>query len=159
MVENDIVQTDEWIRVSEFGEVTPFDELSFEIPDEWRFEYVPSTQALNLYDTNNDGSTLERSQIFIRYFDARSFLTLSTVTIHDTEDLTVGREDYVARRYDIEKKKGVPNFSDQPSWRSVRHIVTDFRAEDGFTRYYVVASRPDLDPAIYTRVLESMTLR
>ena len=93
----------------------------------------------------------------MRYFDAEKFLTLSTVAIHAATDVTVGQGRYTARRYDIEKKPGVPDFADQPSWRNKRHVVTDFRDKEGFTRYFVVAARPDLNQKTYERVLSSVT--
>lgn len=130
--------------------------LDFVLPPDWDIEYIPSIQSLNLYVLSGEGTARDRSQMLIRYFDASSFLTLSTVTIHSQEDLTVGASDYVARRYDIEKKSGVADFADQPSWRNERHIVTDFRGEEGFTRYYVVAANPELDAALYEQVLASM---
>lgn len=132
--------------------------IAFEIPEDWEVEYVPSIEALNLFTLKGEGSARERSQIFIRYFDASDFLTLSTVTIHDTQNAVVGAGDYAARVYDIQKKAGVADFKDQPAWRNARHIVTDFRGEDGFTRYYVVAANPDIDPDVYASVLESMTV-
>lgn len=133
-----------------------FEELSFQIPDGWDIEYIPSLDSLNLYIVSGEGSARERSQIFIRYFDAREFLTLSSVNIYAIEDLTVGPQDYVARRYDITKKAGYADLRDQPSWRNTRHIVTDFRAAEGLTRYYVVAANPNLDPDVYEAILESM---
>jgi hypothetical protein len=132
--------------------------LSFEIPEGWEVEYVPSIQSLNLFTLAGSGTARERSQMFIRYFDANRFLTLPTVTIHVTKDLTVGAEKYTARRYDIEKKAGVPDFPDQPVWRNGRHVVTDFRGREGYTRYYVVAAHPELDAAVYERVLASMRI-
>jgi len=132
--------------------------LDFELPAGWDIEYIPSIESLNLYTLDGEGTARERSQILIRHFDASSFLTLSTVTIHSTEDLQVG-DGYSARRYDIEKNPGVPDFKDQPSWRNERHIVTDFSQEDGFTRYYVVAASPELDEGVYEGVLESMHIR
>lgn len=130
--------------------------LDMEIPATWDVEWVPSLEAWNLYDTRGSGSARERSQIFIRYFDASSFLTLSTVTIHETTDMIVGPAGYIARRYDIEKKPEVGDFADQPSWRNQRHFVTDFRAEEGTTRYYVVAANPELAPEVYEDILKSI---
>jgi hypothetical protein len=132
--------------------------LDFEMPGSWDIEWVPSIESWNLYDTRGGGTARERSQVFIRYFDASSFLTLSTVTIHEQSDLTVGIDDYISRRYDIEKKSGVRDFKGQPNWRNERHIVTDFRGSDGFTRYFVVAANPDLDDEIYERILDSMKI-
>lgn len=133
--------------------------LEFDVPAGWDVEYIPSIEALNLYTLTGEGVARERSQVLIRYFDASSFLTLSTVTIHSTTDLTVGTDDYTARRYDIEKKAGVANFVDQPSWRNERHIVTDFRGAGGYTRYFVVAANPALDVAVYESLLASMTIK
>lgn len=131
--------------------------VRFRIPEGWEVEYIPSIQSLNLYTVSGNGTARERSQMFIRYFDASSFLTLSTVEIYSSEDRTVGKG-YTARRYDIEKKPGVADFADQPYWRNTRHIVTDFRAEEGYTRYYVVAMNPDIDPDMYEHILGSMTV-
>jgi murein DD-endopeptidase MepM/ murein hydrolase activator NlpD len=133
--------------------------LEFDVPAGWDIEYIPSIQSLNLYTLAGEGTARERSQILIRYFDASSFLTLSTVTIHSTEDLTVGTGDYIARRYDIEKNAGVADFADQPSWRNERHTVTDFRLENGRTRYYVVAAKPELDRVVYENLLSTMTIK
>lgn len=132
--------------------------IKFTIPENWEIEYLPSLKALNLFTLEGSGTVRERSRVFIRYFDAAQFLTLSTVTIHRTEDLRVGTGNYVARRYDIEKKPGVPPFAEQPSWRNKRHIVTDFRGREGFTRYYVVAANPALDRGVYEEILKSMTI-
>lgn len=131
--------------------------VRFRIPENMEVEYVPSIKSLSLYSVSGKGAARERSQIFIRYFDANDFLTLSTVEIYSSEDLTVGKG-YAARQYDIEKKKGVADFPDQPYWRNTRHIVTDFRSEEGYTRYYVVAMNPDIDPDIYEHLLGSMTV-
>lgn len=132
--------------------------LRFAIPAGMEVEYVPSLEALNVFTVAGRGTARERSQVFIRSFDASSFLTLSTVTLHSTETLTVGQGSYDARRYDIEKKAGVADFVDQPGWRNGRHIVTDFHDATGLDRYYVVAAHPDLDPAAYQSVLDSMVI-
>lgn len=132
--------------------------LQFTIPEGWEVEYVPSIESLNLYTVAGSGTALERSQVFIRYFDASQFLTLQTVTIHITTDRSVGTGPYVARAYDIEKKAGVASFADQPSWRNSQHTVTDFRATEGYTRYYVVAANPSLDTKVYEEVLASMKI-
>ena len=133
--------------------------IDFTYPNDWGVEYVPSLNAINLYELSGDGIARERSQIFIRYFDASDFLTLGTVMIHSTQDLFVGEAEYSARRYDIEKKTTVANFADQPSWRNARHFVTDFRSTEGMTRYYVVAANPELDTQVYERILKSMLIK
>jgi len=132
--------------------------LSFDIPAGWGVEYVPSLESLNLFVLNGEGTARDRSQLLIRYFDASQFLTLPTVTVYSTVDMSVGVNDYVARRYDIEKKTGVAAFKDQPLWRNDRHLVTDFRKNEGRARYFVVASNPALDAAVYESVLMSMEI-
>lgn len=135
---------------------TKFAELDFQIPNTWDVEYIPSLDALNLYVTTGEGTARERSQILVRYFDASDFQTLSTVNVISTETTTVGADAYDARRYEIIKKSGVADLADQPLWRNAQHVVTDFRAEEGFTRFYVVASNPDLDATVYQHVLDTM---
>jgi hypothetical protein len=132
--------------------------LRFAIPAGWEVEYIPSIQALNLFTLEGEGVARERSQIFIRYFDAAEFQTLASVQIHKTEELNVGKGDYGARRYEIEKKVGIAPFADQPSWRNERHVVTDFRGKEGRTRYYVVAANPLLPQEVYEEVLASMEI-
>ncbi len=131
--------------------------LDFDLPAGWDIEWIPSLAALSLYELSGEGVARERSQVLIRYFDASKFLTLSTVEIYEATDMTVGNI-YTARRYDIQKKAGVADFADQPSWRNERHIVTDFRAGDGYTRYYVVAAHPELDVEVYQELLASMLI-
>lgn len=158
-LENDVMGYDKDMRtLSRLTEPSGRDTfpLDMEIPGVWDVEWVPSLEAWNLYDTRGAGTARERSQIFIRYFDASDFLTLSTVTIHSAMDTAIGDENYVARRYDIEKKPDAAAFKDQPSWRNERHVVTDFRGEEGFTRYFVVAANPDLDANVYDRILQTM---
>lgn len=133
--------------------------IDFVYPENWSVEYIPSLNAINLYDLYGEGTARERSQIFIRSFDADQFLTLPTVQIYSTKEETVGPGKYTARRYDIEKKSDVPNFSDQPLWRNKRHFVTDFRAAEGKTRYYVVAKNSELDQEVYEQVLASMEVK
>lgn len=133
--------------------------LSFDMPAGWDVEYVPSLEALNIYTKHGGGTARDRSQIFIRYFDAADFLTLDSVNILSTENLVVGTEDYTARRYEIEKKEDVPVFKDQPFWRNDSHLVTDFRGEEGFTRYYVVAANPELSASVYLLFLSRLSIQ
>ncbi len=135
---------------------TKFAELDFQIPNDWDVEYIPSLDALNLYAVSGEGTARERSQALIRYFDANDFQTLSTVNVVSTETTTVGVGDYDARRYVIIKKSGAEDFVDQPLWRNAQHVVTDFRVEEGFSRFYVVAANPALDPATYQYILDTM---
>ncbi len=139
------------------GAASQYD-FSAEIPTAWQAEAVPAIEAINLYDPAATGdSNLQKSQIFIRHFKADRFLTLQTVTIHERTELTVGGRSAV--RYEIEKKANVADFSNQPAWRSTRHIVTDVRVSDASpSTFYVIAQRPDLDQAIYDHFLETLDL-
>jgi len=132
--------------------------LEFLIPEGWEVEYNESSRILNLFTVEDGGTSHARSQIVLSYFDASQFLTLSSVVIHEVVDLTVGKESYAARRYDIEKKTGVTAFQGQPTWRNERHIAIDFRDTDGRTRYYSIAKNPQLDEETFQRVLDSVRI-
>lgn len=127
-----------------------------EMPSLWQVESISASQALALFDPNTPGSSnLEKSQIFIRFFSANQFLTLSTVTIYDRTSLQINGRPAV--RYDIAKKPSVPSFPAQPSWRNERHLVTDIRVSDSNPSiFYVIAKRPDLDEKIYEQFLQSL---
>lgn len=135
--------------------VLPMD-FDLTIPQEWQVEYIPEALAINFYDPSADGSSsLEQSQIFVKYFEASRFLTLSTVTIHSQENLTINERSTV--RYDIQKKSGVANFANQPTWRSSRHYVTDIKSSDASpTLFYVFGQNPDLDDVTFFDVLDSV---
>lgn len=135
------------------GEAFP---IRFTIPAGFEVEYVPEIQSLNLFTLSGAGTARDRSQIFIRYFDADRFLTLGTVTVHNTEDLTVNGHD--ARRYDIEKKPEVADFPFQPAFRNGRHTVTDIRTGPGRTRFYVIAANPSVQPEVIDPFLQSTRL-
>ena len=137
------------------GEVFP---LEFDVESNWEVEYVESIESLNIYSLNGEGSSLDRSKIFIRYFDASEFLTLSTVIKHSIEDVVVGKGDYVAKEYDIEKKEDEEDFTDQPAWRNERHTAVDFRGEEGETRYFSVGFNPELDEEVYMAFLRSLRI-
>ncbi|MBI4023152.1 M23 family metallopeptidase [Candidatus Berkelbacteria bacterium] len=135
-------------------------QLSAEVPGGWEAEWVANTEAINLFDpAAGADSNLERSQIFIRFFTATQFLTLTSVTILSrTETMVDGRP---AVRYEIEKNprvaEKVDTFTNQPSWRRTRHNVTDVRvSDDSPSIFYVIAKRPDLDQGVYDHVLETL---
>lgn len=132
--------------------------LRFPVPRGFEVEYIPSIKALNVYRLAGTGTARERSHLLIRFFDSSRFETLTTVTIHETRDLTLEPTGYTARQYDIEKKAGVANFVEQPAWRNARHVVTDFRDKEGQTRYYVVAASPSLDKDVYDAFLSSIEI-
>lgn len=138
-------------------ESTAFSSLELMVPAGMDVEYVPGVDALNIYTISGTGSARDRSQIFIRFFDAADFLTLSTVDIFSTKDVRVGMGEYAARQYEIQKKSGVANFPGQPVWRNERHFVTDVRAVSGASRFFVIAKNPDLDQKIFDEVLSSIS--
>lgn len=131
--------------------------FSAEIPTNWEVEYIPASQSINIYDPASPAEqTLEKSQIFIKYFKASQFLTLQTVTIHERTETAINTRPTVI--YDIEKKAGVANFPSQPIWRNQRHIVTDIReTDDNPTIFYVFAKRPDLDQKTFDDFINSVT--
>lgn len=134
----------------------PFDALHLRLPEGWSLEYIPQIEAMSVYTAQGEGPARERSQLFIRFFDADTFLTLSTVDILSSENIMVG-DDYEARRYEIQKKDGVSDFPFQPSWRNDRHIVVDVHVPET-RRYYVFAASPDLDPDVFSRLLTALEL-
>lgn len=130
--------------------------VTISVPSSWQAEVVPTIEAINLYDLAAPGDTpREQSQLFLRHFRASDFLTLSTVTVHEqTPTLVAGRP---AVAYVIEKNPGVPPFPDQPSWRNVRHRVTDIRLSDASpSEFLVVAKNPALPDDVFTQVLSSL---
>ena len=138
--------------------VDPAFQFTATMPAGWQTAAVPAIQAITLFDpAASDAAEIDKSQIFIRYFRATTFLTLSTVTIFDRAELTLnGRP---AIRYDIEKKASVANFPSQPAWRNTRHFVTDVRVSDTSPSiFYVIARRPDLDEDVYNQFLASLSV-
>jgi hypothetical protein len=130
-------------------------QLSF--PLSWRGLYVPEADAIAIYDPALPGETdLEKSVLFLRYFDADSFQTLSTVTIHERFLRDINR--HKAVDYVIEKKAWATDFFGQPAWRNTLHTVTDIRAQDGQSRFYVIGQRPDTDKKLLEYVLHSFEI-
>ena len=144
------------INTADLGAAKAF-QLSATVPGHWQVEVVPEIEAINFYDPTAGGETAkDQSQIFVRYFTADDFLTLSTVTIFNkTNTSVVGRPAVI---YDIEKKSGVADFPHQPFWRNIRHQVTDVRQSDSSpATFYVFGQRPGLDESIWTNFLNSLT--
>src|SRR3989344_287784 len=132
--------------------------LEFAIPEGWEVEYDDTAHLISLFELSGEGPARERAQVTFTYFDAESFLTLSTVTIHEVADTQVGQQNYTAKQYDIEKKQGVSAFQRQPSWRQQRHTAIDLRGKEGRTRYYSVAKNPELDQAVFQSIVDSITI-
>ncbi len=136
----------------EFSKVYKFDGS---IPNSWAIEYIPTLESINIYDTKLTGTNLEKSQIFIRYFNANKFLTLNTVNILSQESLTLQSRDAI--RYEIQKKSGIPNFPGQPTWRNERHSVTDIRHSVSNPSYfYVFAKNPNLPESDFNNFISSL---
>lgn len=130
--------------------------FSANVSQEWKVAYVPATEAINIYDPNSpESSPLEQSLIFIRYFEASDFLTLSTVDILSRKSTEVSG--HAAVEYEIQKKAGVPNFVDQPAWRSGRHSLIDIRlAPSGKTYFYVFAYNPNFPKEQFDAFISSL---
>jgi hypothetical protein len=146
------------IRAQDVADVPAQYRYSVAVPQSWEIEIVKQAEAINFYDPNAAGANnLEKSQIFIRYFTANQFLTLSTVDILERSEQTIhGRP---AVRYVIQKKASVPNFANQPTWRNEKHVVTDIRVSDtNPSIFYVVAKNPDLSEEAYQHFFDSIKL-
>lgn len=126
------------------------------IPKSWRVEYVADSQAINIYDPQAKASSnLEKSQIFVKYFSASSFQTLSTVDIISQASLTINNRPAIA--YTIKKKSSAKNFASQPSWRNIEHRVTDIRSTDNSpTTFYVFAKAPTVGDSQFDAFLNSV---
>lgn len=127
----------------DFSALSPVYLFSAKIPDNLKAEYLPQNQSINIYDPTISGANnLDKSQIFIRYFKATSFLTLPTVNILKRDAAEVNG--HAAVRYEIEKNPGAANFPNQPLWRSQKHKLIDIRLEpSGTTYFYVFAYHPN----------------
>jgi len=132
------------LRRVDFSAFNPSFRFAAEIPSSWKVEFFPGITALNIYDPAEGAEkTLEKSQIFIRLFEANRFLTLSTVDISLREETTVHGHDAV--RYEITKKPGVAPFRLQPAWRSGTHRLIDIRLTPRSpSLFYVFAYTPSL---------------
>lgn len=143
-------------RVYDFSQADSRYLFQGEIPTSWEVAYVPATEAVNIYDPKAaGGSALEQSQIFIRFFEAKTFLTLATVDILSRESTELhGHE---AARYEIRKKPQAPDFPGQPQWRSGLHKLMDVRySPDSPSLFYVIAANPVLPEAVFDRFLGSL---
>jgi len=130
--------------------------FSANLPAGFEVEHVPEIESINIYNPELDGeSAREKSQIFIRYFEASRFLTLPTVDILNQKEAEVNG--HAAVRYEIEKKPSVANFVRQPLWRSGRHKLTDIRYSAGSPSYfYVFAYNPEFAATDFELFLQSL---
>src|SRR3990167_4593270 len=104
-----VLETNDTIKLVDFFEINPEFLFLAEIPKEFEAEYVPQLKAINIYNPLLQGNNnIEKSQVYISFFKASKFLTLNTVNITKQEKTIIhGKE---AILYEITKKDGVPNF-------------------------------------------------
>lgn len=149
----EIVFPDDWKRHN-LNDINEEYRLSILLPENWQAEYVAASESVNLFMPSEERGPMDNSMIFIRRFDANTFLTLSTVIIHQRFLNTIGSKPAVD--YEIEKKQAVADFPNQPSWRNEKHNVTDIRESDGFSRFYVFGQNPELDEKTIYYILRSI---
>src|SRR3989344_4743801 len=139
----------------EFAQLDPTFRFSAEIPENLKAEYVSSIESINIYDPESNGSNLDKSQIFIRYFTASNFLTLTTVDVLSRQETKANN--HPAVEYEIKKKAGVAAFPDQPSWLNEKHKLIDIRLSSSSpSTFYVFAYNPELDKETFDRFIESV---
>lgn len=149
-------QSVELFSATSLSRVSPAYKFSMYVPRAWEAETVRANASINLYDPALTGPTnLEKSQVFIRYFRANTFLTLQYVNIISREQRTVAGRPAVS--YVIEKKPSYANFQSQPAWRNIRHRVVDVRVSDTSpSTFYVFAKSPDLADAVFDAMLDTL---
>jgi hypothetical protein len=127
------------------------------IPRDWDVEYVNEIDAINIYNPNaQDENNRENSQLFLRFFEANTFLTLQTVDIIERTPTTIHERDAVD--YLIKKRPGIANFPHQPTWRNLEHRVLDIRKDETSpSLFYVFAKRPDLPNKQFEEIIQSIT--
>lgn len=147
---------DDLYNFGDLGEKGIF-KFSGQLSQNWSVQYVPEIEAVNIFLIGgNSESALENSQIFIRYFKADRFLTLSTVEILEREETEIGS--YPAVRYKILKKPEIANFYRQPLWRSQEHQLIDIRySPESPSIFYVIAKNPDLSGQDFDRFIDSLS--
>ena len=143
-------------ELTHFSNPDPRYRFSGVLPDGFEYAYVDENESINIYLPDEEPiGHLDKSQIFIRFFQANQFLTLNTVTIHNKKETSIQGHDAVI--YDIEKKNDVAKFPNQPFWRNERHTVTDIKfSEQNPTYFYVFAKHPDLQQEIFDEFLNNL---
>lgn len=141
------------VEFSKFNSVYKF---SAEISQSWVAEYIPSIESINIYDPARAGtSNTDKSVIFIRYFNASSFLTLNTVNILSRFETSVNG--HAAVRYEIKKKPEVNTFANQPIWRNGQHKLIDIRySPSNPSPFYVISYNPELPEEQFEKFVTSL---
>jgi len=151
-----VLETNDTIKLVDFFEINPEFLFLAEIPKEFEAEYVPQLKAINIYNPLLQGNNnIEKSQVYISFFKASKFLTLNTVNITKQEKTIIhGKE---AILYEITKKDGVPNFLGQPDWRNFTHRALDIRlTKDSPSYFYSFAYASDLEEKIFNDIIDSL---
>jgi len=147
------------IKTEDFSSYSQLYKFRGDIPSSFIVEYINSIESINIYDSEAEQETaLNKSKIFIRYFRASDFLTLSAVDILEREKAEIGSHDAV--RYEIEKKKGIADFPNQPIWRNKRHKLIDIRLDEKSpTLFYVFAYSPDFPEEKFEQFIASLVFQ
>lgn len=145
-------------RQIEFAKFNPAFRFAGEVSAGYDVEFIPQSEAVNIFDPNfNNGvtSNFEKSQIFIKYFKADKFLTLSTVDIIEKQPDNING--HPAVRYEIIKKPQAINFPNQPLWRSSQHDLVDIRLnKEGQTFFYVFTRNPSFPKDDFEKFINSL---
>jgi len=144
------------LKLIDFSKFNSSFQFSGAIPRDFDIEYIPQLKAISIYDSTLPGESIrEKSQIYITYFEADRFLTLSTVDILQREEISVKGHDAIF--YEIAKKPGVADFPQQPSWRNRQHKALDIRlTKSSPSLFYPLAYNPDLSEEIFNNFIDSL---
>ena len=147
------------IVLDDFSKINEEFSFSAEIPKELEVEYIPQLKAINIYTPTLQGDdNIEKSQLYISFFKASKFLTLSTVDITKQDKMII--KVYEAILYEITKKDGVPNFLGQPNWRNFKHQALDIRlTKDSPSYFYSFAYTPDLEEKVFNDIIDSIVMK
>lgn len=154
-------------KLVNFSEINSQFNFSAKIPSEFEAEYVTSLRSINVYNPNlpgesfdsaQDRDNIEKSQLYITYFNADRFLTLNTVDIIGLEKMAPGGREAIL--YTITKKTSVPNFSGQPGWRNFTHKALDIRiSKDNPSIFYSFAYNPEFGEKSFNNFINSLEFK
>jgi hypothetical protein len=149
----EVLATEQEVQFSTLNSIYQF---SGKISQGWMVEYIPEIESINIYDPQKSGTTnLDKSLIFIRYFNANSFLTLNSVEILSRSNDDING--HPAVRYEIKKKAGVANFAKQPAWRNGQHKLIDIRySSSNPSSFFVIAYSPELPTETFEKFIASL---
>src|SRR3989344_2435010 len=156
MQNTELNKTESTVKLLDFSKINSEFLFSAKIPKGFEVEYIPQLKAINIYDPSLDRQTnIEKSQLYISFFKASKFLTLSTVDITRQDKAAI--KGHEAILYEITKKDGVPNFAGQPIWRNFKHQALDIRLTSNSPSYfYSFAHTPDLQEKLFNDIMDSL---